>query len=112
MISFDSIHETLVTFAAASGLQAGQVCKVTADGTVGACSNGDVFCGVAGPIRKGSVGVQMGGYAEVPYTGTKPGYGYVTLAANGSGGVKAAESGKTCCVVKVDTTAGVVGLFL
>ena len=112
MISFDSIHETLVTFGAASGLQAGQVCKITANGTVGACSNGDTFCGVAGRIRKGTVGVQMDGYVELPYTGTKPTLGYGTLAANGSGGVKAAESGRTCCIVKVDASAGVVGLFL
>ncbi|MBQ7566137.1 MAG: hypothetical protein IJT18_03375 [Oscillospiraceae bacterium] len=112
MVKFDSIHSDLVTFAAASGLTAGSVCKVTANGTVGACSAGDAFCGVAGPIRGGMTGVQLHGYLLLPYTGTAPTVGMGVLAANGTGGVKTAESGRTCCIVSVDTAAKTVGFFL
>ncbi|MBQ7255233.1 MAG: hypothetical protein IJS31_03180 [Oscillospiraceae bacterium] len=112
MITFDSIHADSVTFEAASGFAGGAVCKITANGTVGACSAGDFFCGVAGTPRKGCVGVQMSGYAVLPYTGSAPALGNTVLAANGSGGVKAADSGRACCVVTVDTAAKTVGLFL
>ena len=112
MVKYDSIHSDLVTFAAAGGLTAGSVCKVTANDTVGACSAGDAFCGVAGPVRGGMTGVQLHGYVKLPYTGAAPTVGMGALAANGSGGVKTAESGRTFCIVCVDTAAKTVGFFL
>ena len=47
-ISFEAIGERLVTFAAGSGLTAGKVCKISANGTVGPCCldhEGDVPLG-------------------------------------------------------------------
>ena len=37
-ISFEGIGEVVATFACGEGVAAGQVVKVTEDGTVGACS--------------------------------------------------------------------------
>ena len=53
-------------------------------------------------VRNGIAGVQLHGFAEVDYTGTAPGLGYVNLAANGSGGVKVLSNGRACLVVSVD----------
>ena len=46
-ISFEGIGEVAATFACGDGVTAGQVVKVTGNGAVGACSDGDRFCGMA-----------------------------------------------------------------
>ena len=113
MITFDSIREDLVTFTAASGLTAGKPCKISANGTVSACSEDDAFCGVAKQVRGGLAGVQMHGYVELAYTGTTaPTVGWCGLSADGAGGVQKDADGRAYLVAKVDTTAGTVGLFL
>lgn len=111
MITFDSIHETYVTFEAGQGLKNGQVCKVTGDGTVGVCSAGDEFCGVARHVRNGLAGVVLGGFCSVPYTGTTPTVGMTALCADGSGNVKAGGD-KEYLVVQVDENEKTVGFFL
>lgn len=45
-ISFEAIAERYVTFLAGNTAAEGKLCKVTANGTVGACAGGDDFCGV------------------------------------------------------------------
>lgn len=111
-ISFDAIGEKYVTFYADDSAQDGKLCKVTANGTVGKCAANDGFCGIITQVRGGTASVLMGGYAELPYTGTAPALGYTALAAAGDESVKAAESGRKYLVVNVDTTAKTVGLFL
>lgn len=113
-ISFEAIDGQYVTFAAAADAAKDAVCKITANGTVGACDDGDAFCGVCEELRGGAAAVQMGGYAELRYSGdTAPALGYVALAADGTGGVKAATSGgRSCLVVRVDSTGKTVGVFL
>ncbi len=101
--AFEEIGYMAVTFAA-SGCQVGQVCKVSANGTVAPCGDGEKFCGIAAHVRGGHAAVQVAGFAQVGYTGTAPGIGYVNLCGNGSGGVKAG-SGKEYLVVSVDTAA-------
>lgn len=101
-VAFEEIGRMSATFAATGG-ENGQVCKISANGTVAPCADGDVFCGVLEGVRKGFAGVQLEGFAEVGYTGTAPSLGYVNLAANGSGGVKTASAGRACLVVSVDT---------
>lgn len=103
-VAFEEIGHMSATFLAASGKQ-GQVCKVTANGTVAPCADGDVFCGVMEGARKGVSGVQLHGFAEVGYTGTAPSLGYVNLVANGSGGVKVSSAGRAHLVVSVDSAA-------
>jgi len=102
-VSFEGIGYLSATFAAESG-QAGQVCKVTADGTVAPCGENEAFCGVMEGIRGGITGVQLHGFATVSYTGSAPNLGYCNLAADGNGGVKAG-SGKEYLVVSVDEAA-------
>ena len=67
-ISFEAIGERLATFAAGSGLTAGKVCKISANGTVGPCSE-EGFCGVVSEVRGGAAGVILDGYVELSYAG-------------------------------------------
>ena len=100
-ISFDDIGNVMATFYADEGVEDGQVVKVTANGTVGHCMEGDAFCGVAGQVRRGAVAVQVGGFMQVSTTG-EVGLGRVKLAADGKGGVKVAEDGVQALVVQVE----------
>lgn len=100
-ISFDDIGNVMATFYAHEGVEDGQVVKVTANGTVGPCEQGDAFCGVAGQVRKGAVAVQVGGFMQVNITG-QVSLGRVKLAADGKGGVQTAEDGVQALVVQVE----------
>lgn len=100
-ISFEDIGSLIVTFDAQEGVQAGQVVKVTGNGTVGPCQQGDAFCGVAGSVKNGAAAVQVAGFVEVAATLPLQ-LGNVKLAANGTGGVKEAQDGVSAIVVEVD----------
>lgn len=100
-VSFEEIGRLAVTFGH-EGCEGGQVCRVSANGTVAPCADGDVFCGVMEGIRKGFAAVQLHGFVTLPYTGSAPELGYNELLANGAGGVKVGTGGKKCLVVSVD----------
>lgn len=100
-VCFEEIGHMSATFAAESG-EGGDVVKVSANGTVAPCADGDVFCGVMEGIRKGFAAVQLHGFVTLPYTGSAPELGYNELLANGAGGVKVGTGGKKCLVVSVD----------
>ena len=102
-VSFEEIGHLSASFACETG-KPGQVCKVSANGQVAPCADGDSFCGVIEVVRKGVAGVQLHGFAELSYTGAAPALGYTGLQADGKGGVKAAGS-RTYLVVSVDTAA-------
>ena len=109
-VSFDDIHSVAATFAAQEGVVSGQVVKITANGQVGPCTANDQFCGVAlsgAPFA----GVQVKGFATVKATGSVS-LGYVKLVADGTGGVKAGETGREYLVVETDSTAGTAVLYL
>lgn len=119
-ISFEGIGEVTATFLkdGNSTVKPGQVVCITGNNTVGLGADGTAPCGVAATVAgDGYVGVQISGMAEVAYSGTTaPTAGWNTLAADGSGGMKAAAasadtqspestSGRPYLVVSVDTTA-------
>lgn len=110
-VSFDGIGDKLVTFIN-SNATAGSVVKVSAAGTVAACSAGDGFDGVVMITDGGYAGVCLRGFVTVGYSGTAPAVGRAVLVANGSGGVKTAESGDTYLVVDRDTTAKTVTIVM
>lgn len=106
-VCFEEIGHMSATFACESG-EGGQVVKVSANGTVTPCTDGDVFCGVMEGVRKGVSAVQLHGFVTLGYTGTAPDLGYNELLANGADGVKVGSGGKKCLVVSVDTDAKAV----
>ena len=101
-VSFEEIGRMAVTFAR-SGCEAGQVCKVSADGTVAPCAAGEKFCGIVEGVRGDYAAVQVEGFAEVAVSGSI-GLGYVNLCADGSGGVKTG-TGREYLVVSLDEAA-------
>ena len=103
-VSFEQVGSLMVTFFAEEGVKDGQVVKVSANGTVAPCAQGDSFCGVAGVCRNGAVGVQVDGFVKVAAT-LPLSLGRVALVADGKGGVMAGEGGVWSLVVDVDTVA-------
>ena len=101
-VCFEDIGHMSATFAAQSG-EGGQPVKVSGNGVVSACADGEVFCGVMESLRGGYAGVQLHGFVTLPYSGTAPTLGFNTLVANGNGGVKAASGGRAHLVVSVDS---------
>ena len=98
-VSFEEIGRLSVTFAQ-ENCAGGQVCKVSGNGKVAPCAEGEKLCGIVEHVRGGHAAVQVAGFAEVKYTGTMS-LGYVNLCANGQGGVKAG-TGREYLVVSVD----------
>lgn len=108
-VNFNGYAENVVTFIAADNLtQAGVPVKISADGTVAACSSGDVFCGVCVAVRDGYAAVQLSGYTKVKTT-AKLALGYTKAAAGANGTVAANTAGRELLVVNSNTTeAGII----
>lgn len=103
-ISYGGIGHFSVTFPNSSGT-AGKPCRLDSYGKVVSCLSGDKFIGIVERVQEDYCGVQIGGFVELPYSGTKPSAGYVKLVANGSGGVKLDDTnGIGYWVVKVNST--------
>lgn len=98
-VSFEEIGRLAVTFAH-ENCQSGQLCKLVDNGLVLPCNEGDSFCGIVESVRGGFAAVQMEGFAAVSVTGALE-VGYVSLCADGSGGVQAG-SGREYLVVSMD----------
>lgn len=112
-LSFNGYGENAATFAAQDGVAAGMPVKMAANGTVGACASGDLFCGVALNVREGFAAVQLGGYACLPYDGTAPAVGWQALSAAADGKIQAAATGgRVFLIVDVDETAKTCGVIL
>ena len=98
-VSFVEIGRLAVTFAQ-TGCEGGQVCKVSGNGAVAPCAEGERFCGEVESVRGGVAAVQVAGFVTVSVTGSLN-VGYVNLCADGQGGVKAG-AGREYLVVSVD----------
>ena len=101
-VSFEEIGRLAVTFGQ-EGCQGGQVCRVSGNGAVAPCADGDKFCGVVEHVRGNHAAVQVAGFAQVSITGAVS-VGYVNLCADGMGGVKTG-TGREYLVVSVDENA-------
>lgn len=86
-VSFEGIGEVAATFACGTGVQEGQVVKLTGNGAVGACAAKERFCGVVLCVKDGYAAVQVGGLAQVT-AGESVTAGWVKLSADGTGGVQ------------------------
>lgn len=106
-ISFDGIGEVVATFRVSGSVAPGSVVCLTDSGEVGPGSSGGHPCGVALSVSEdGFAGVQIGGLAEVRYSGTAPEAGWSALCADGDGGVKTVSTGgSSYLVVSVDEGA-------
>ena len=103
-VSFEGVGQVCATFLGGK-LTEGEGVKVTENGTVGACAADDGFCGVAICCKDDACTVQVRGFVTVGYSGTAPGMGWRTLAADGKGGVN-------CLVADVDAAVKTVTMML
>ena len=110
-LSYEGIGAWSATFTGET-VQEGQIVKMSGSGAVAPCENGDTFCGVALTVRGGVCAVQLGGMAEVKYSGGAPAVGYTALIADGQGGVTAGAGGRTCLVAAVDESAQICTISL
>ena len=108
---YDGIGYLAVTVPAGT-CAAGQVCKLSTAGQADACSAGERFMGVCDEVRKGLAAVQVGGFAQVGYTGSAPALGFANLAADGSGGVCVTEGAESYLVMALDEANGTVTIKL
>lgn len=112
-VSFNGFGENAATFLAQEGVAPGAPVRVTANGTVGPCADGEDFCGAALNARGGYAAVQLSGYARLPYGGAAPAVGWRALCAAGGGKIRAAETGgRTLLVVDVDENEKTCGVIL
>ena len=111
-ITSKGFAEQVLTMQSQSAINAGAPVKLTGSYTVSAAAEDDAFCGVVLSCRDGLCSVQLRGSVSLPYTGTAPSVGPAVLAADGEGGVAAAQSGTSVLVLAVDTTASTVTILL
>jgi hypothetical protein len=110
-VNFNGYGENVLTFIADSSLtEPGVFVKMTADGTVGKCSSGDVFCGVCVGLRGGYAAVQLSGYVNMPAASAKIAVGYKKLGVGDGGKAAVNTSGRE--VLVLDSTATEVGFIL
>ena len=110
---YEGIGQWAATFAC-DGVKEGQVVKISGGGSVSPCGGGDSFCGVALSVGRDekACAVALGGLVTTSYTGAAPALGWTGLAADGSGGVKTAEGGRSRLVVDVDESGSAVAFML
>jgi len=100
-ISFEDIGAVVATCQVEEDVAGGQVVKMTGNGKVGPCADGDRFCGVTMQPRCDIAGVQFKGFMTVSCEQELT-PGWATLAADGSGGVKSAEGGVPALVIAMN----------
>ncbi len=111
-ISIKGYGENTATFGTQGLVCVSHPVKMAGNLTVGPCTAGDNFAGVAVNVRNEYAGVQLAGFVTVDYSGTAPVPGYCTLAADGKGGVSVNENGRKYLVVTVDTVKSTAGIIL
>ena len=111
-LSANGFLQAALTMCTADTISAGTPVKLTDNFTVAAAADDDAFIGVALTGDDRFCCVQMRGSVTLPYSGTAPEVGVGVLAADGDGGVKAAESGTSVLILAVDETAGTVTCIL
>lgn len=111
-ISMQGIGAEFLTAKKGSAATAGYPCHFSANDTVANSASAAAFSGVVAGVRGSLVTVQYKGFVTLPYSSTAPSVGFGILVADGSGGVKSAQSGNSYLIVNVDTTAGTLCLLL
>ena len=109
MFDYTGFGEQALTFACEETTVAGNPVTVSANDTVSPSADGESFVGVAATVRNSVATVIMGGFVCLPFSGSAPALGAAYLVADGQGGVKSAESGRSAMVINVDAEKGTVG---
>ena len=108
-ISFEEIGGVAATFYADEDVRRDYVVGISGQETVGLMPDGEPVFGVVQEMgADGLAGVQVSGFAAVPYSGAGMAPGWAELVSDGSGGVRKAgvdETGRMFLVIGTDTAA-------
>jgi hypothetical protein len=107
-VDFSGYGENVATFIADSSVKVGSLVKISSNGCVKACADGDNFCGVCLSVRGDYAAVQLSGYAKVTVTSALT-LGYSKLVAGKNNTVASGTSGIDRLVIDTSTTeAGIL----
>lgn len=109
--SYEGIGTLCATFAAQGDVEKNSPVKITANGTVTKCSDGDAFIGIVSSCRGGIATVQLKGFVRLPYTDPAPSVGYQCLTAAKTG-VKTGDGTDKVLITNVDTAKKTVEFML
>lgn len=110
-ISYDGIGAVVATFEVESSVASGTVVKMAQSCTVTSCEQGEVFTGVVFDCETPLAAIQVEGFVTLGCTGVI-GLGYVSLVADGNGGVMAGGDDGLRCLVVDNEESGYVTLCL
>ena len=103
-LGYEGIGEVVVTVGMTEEVEKGMPVCLENSGMVRPCAEGEVFCGIAQSRRGEYGGMQVKGFAALPFSGELS-VGWAALAADGEGGVCQAENGVKVLVMEVDEDA-------
>ena len=109
-VSFGGFHNETVTFRTENEVASGTPVNIVDNGTVGACADGDTFCGILANGDGRYAAVQIYGEVTVKFSGAAPALGYTELVASADG-VKSG-SGREYLVLSVDDANGTVTFLM
>ncbi|MBO5859983.1 MAG: hypothetical protein J6R20_09455 [Clostridia bacterium] len=109
-VSFGGFHNETATFKTENEIAMGTPVKITDNGTVGACADGDTFCGIVTNGDGKYAAVQIYGEVTAKFSGVAPALGYTELVASANG-VKAGL-GREYLVLDVDDANGTVTFLM
>ncbi len=112
-LSYEGIGQWSATFASANVTE-GELVKLSENGTVATCTDGDDFCAMVLSVGRGgdACSAALGGMVTAGFTGTAPAVGWSALASDGAGGCKTAAAARKYLVVDVDSDGKTVTFVL
>lgn len=113
MVSYKGFNEKCLTFKNTK-VKKGDLVAIKMDGVAEIANDNANFVGLCvDDSHEGYVTVQVSGYVELPYTGTRPDMNYSAFLSNGNGGVKYESDGRIIFkVLKIDASKNTVGFIL
>ena len=116
-VSFEGIGASFVSMETSGTVTPGTPVKMSGNGTVSACANGERFMGVAVTVAAdGVANVQVRGYITMPCSGTLPAVGWARLVSGTGGKLKtdtaASPAGGEYLIVDKDSTEAKIGFVL
>lgn len=106
--------KNVLTFRKGENPTIGSPVKMVYNNQITDAGDGEEIFGICTSIRNNYCGVQIEGYVELPYTGTKPNYHHSKIVSNGEGGVKVSTASSVAehKIIKVDETNKICGFIL
>ncbi len=110
-ISFKGFNEQVITFKVQGEVEPGTLVKMCESETVESCASGDEFIGIAVNVHGGIAAVQVGGYIDLPYSGTAPSLGSTSISAANAAQIKNGGD-MTVKVISLDEANSTAGILL